>query len=150
MELLEMMNNDNKKGEILMQNETVNNIFLNSKTYIQEIIECVKVPEEKRKKFEGKSLASIFPTKFCDAGCAHCFFKSGKKIKKIPQEQYEFSDCGIDKFIEFINKSNNGYLLVIGGGEPFKKFRQILKIVQEVKTDRLILVTNGMWAKNYE
>lgn len=133
-----------------MQIETVNNIFLNSKTYIQEIIENVKVPEEKRKKFEGKSLASIFPTKFCDAGCAHCFFKSSKRIEKVPQEQYEFSDCGIDKFVEFINKSNNGYLLVIGGGEPFKKFGQILKIVQEVETDRLILVTNGMWAKNYE
>ena len=133
-----------------MQSKLINNIFLSPKTYIQEIIENVKVPKEKRKKFEGKSLASIFPTKFCDAGCEHCFFKSGKRIEKIPQEQYEFSDCGIDKFIEFINKSNNGYLLVIGGGEPFKKFGQILKIVQQVKTDRLILVTNGMWAKDYE
>lgn len=73
-----------------------------------------------------------------------------KAIEKIPQEQCEFSDYGIDKFIEFINQSNNGYLLVIGGGEPFKKYEQILKIVQQVKTDRLILVTNGMWAQNYE
>ena len=118
--------------------------------YINEIIKEVRIQKEKRKKFEGKSLASIFPTKFCDAGCAHCFFKSDKKIEKYPQEQCEFSNYGIKKFIEFINKSNNGYLLVIGGGEPFKKYEHILKIVKEVKTDRLILVTNGMWAQEYE
>lgn len=127
-----------------------NNIFASPKNYLGEIIEKIRIPKEKRKKFEGKSLASIFPTKFCDAGCAHCFFKSGKAIKKVPQEQCEFSDYGIDKFIEFINQSNNGYLLVIGGGEPFQKYNQILKIVRQVKTDRLILVTNGMWAQNYE
>ena len=39
---------------------------------------------------------------------------------------------------KYINKSNNGYLLVIGGGEPFKKFKQITKIVEKVKTDREI------------
>lgn len=126
------------------------NIFSNPQNYIDEIIKNVKVPVERRKKFEGKSLASIFPTKFCDAGCAHCFFKSGKKTERDTPEECEFSDLGIDKFIEFINKSNNGYLLVIGGGEPFKKFKQITKIVEKVKTDRLILVTNGMWGQNYQ
>ncbi len=125
------------------------NIFYTPEKYINEIIQNVRIPNKKRKKFEGKSLASIFLTKFCDAGCAHCFFKSGKDLKKDPQEQFEFSDYGTDKFIEFINKSNNGYLLVIGGGEPFKKYDQILKIIKKVKTDRLILVTNGMWGENY-
>lgn len=133
-----------------MKQGKIENAFSDPYKYVKEIIEKVRLPKEKQKKFEGKSLASIFPTKFCDAGCAHCFFKSGKSIKKIPQEQYEFSDEGIEKFIKFINQSNNGYLLVIGGGEPFKKYEQILRIVQEVKTDRLILVTNGMWAKDYE
>lgn len=127
----------------------INNVFVQPRKFIDEIINNVKIPKEKRKKFEGKSLASIFPTKFCDAGCAHCFFKSDKKVKVFPQEQCEFSDYGMERFIEFINKSNNGYLLVIGGGEPFKKYEQILKIVEEVKTDRLILVTNGMWADNF-
>lgn len=127
-----------------------NNIFLTPKKYIEEIIQKVRIPKEKRKQFIGKSLASIFPTKFCDAGCAHCFFKSGKSFKNEPQEQYEFSDYGIDRFIDFINKSNNGYLLVIGGGEPFLKYQQILKITKDVKTDRLILVTNGMWGKDYK
>jgi len=40
--------------------------------------------------------------------------------------------------------------LVIGGGEPFKKIEYVKEIVKRVKTDRMILVTNGMWAKNYE
>ena len=127
----------------------VTNIFSEPTKYINEIIQNVHIPKEEQKKFEGKSLASIFLTKFCDAGCSHCFFKSGKRIEKAPQEQYEFSDDGITKFIDFINQSNNGYLLVIGGGEPFKKFEHVKRIVNEVKTDRLILVTNGMWAQDY-
>ena len=82
----------------------INNVFVQPRKFIDEIINNVKIPKEKRKKFEGKSLASIFPTKFCDAGCAHCFFKSDKKVKVFPQEQGEFSDYGMERFIEFINK----------------------------------------------
>ena len=67
-----------------MEKENIN-IFSNPEKYVQEIIEKIRIPKENRKKFEGKSLASIFPTKFCDAGCAHCFFKSSKKIEKDPQ-----------------------------------------------------------------
>ncbi len=126
------------------------NLFGIPQTYITQIIENVRVPEGKRKVFAGKSLASIFLTKFCDAGCAHCFFKSGKDKIVYPQEQCEFSDYGFERFIEFINASNNGYLLVIGGGEPFKKVPYVMDIVKRVKTDRLILVTNGMWGQNYE
>lgn len=126
------------------------NPFEIPQAYITQIIENVRIPESKRKVFEGKSLASIFLTKFCDAGCAHCFFKSGKDKVTFPQEQYEFSDYGFEKFIKFINASNNGYLLVIGGGEPFKKVSYVMNIVKRVKTDRLILVTNGMWGQNYE
>lgn len=126
------------------------NVFIEPEQYIKEIIRNVRMCKEKRKVFQGKSLASIFLTKFCDAGCSHCFFKSDKKVEKYPPEQCEFSDYGIERFIEFINKSNNGYLLVIGGGEPFKKYEHILKIIKKARTDRLILVTNGMWAENYE
>lgn len=126
------------------------NLFSAPQPYIKQIIESVRVPEDKRKVFAGKSLASIFLTKFCDAGCAHCFFKSGKDRVVNPQEQCEFSDYGFERFIDFINASNNGYLLVIGGGEPFKKLPYVMDIVKRVKTDRLILVTNGMWGQTYE
>lgn len=126
------------------------NIFDNPKKYIHDIVENIKIEKTKQKVFDGKSLASIFLTKFCDAGCKHCFFKSKKKVIRFPEEQDEFSDYGLEKFIEFINKTNNGYLLVIGGGEPFKKIEHIKEIVKRVKTDRMILVTNGMWAKSYD
>lgn len=126
------------------------NIFDQPKRYISNILERVNIPPDKRKEFKGKSLASIFLTKFCEAECPHCFFRSGKEQINYPQEQCEISDYGIERFIEFINKSNNGYLLVIGGGEPFKKVNQIVKIIRRVKTDRIILVTNGMWANSYD
>lgn len=126
------------------------NVFDNPNYYISEITNKVRIREEFTKKFTGKSIASIFPTKFCDAGCPHCFFRSDKDRFCLPQEQFEFSDYGLEKFIEFINLSNNGYLLVIGGGEPFKKFSHVKEIVKRVKTDKLVLVTSGIWAKSYE
>lgn len=126
------------------------NIFDNPMYYINEITGKVRIDKKFMKDFKGKSIASIFPTKFCDAGCPHCFFRSDKDRNGIPQEQFEISDYGLEKFIEFINLSNNGYLLVIGGGEPFKKFNHVKKIVEKVKTDKLVLVTSGMWAKSYE
>lgn len=125
-------------------------MFSMPQPYIRQIIDNVSVPKEKRKVFAGKSLASIFLTKFCDAGCSHCFFKSGKDKTVNPQEQCEFSDYGFERFVEFINASNNGYLLVIGGGEPFKKLPYVMEIVKRVNTDRLILVTNGMWGQTYD
>lgn len=126
------------------------NIFDNPMHYINEITDKVRINQKFAKQFTGKSIASIFPTKFCDAGCPHCFFRSDKDRLAIPQEQFEISDYGLEKFIEFINLSNNGYLLVIGGGEPFKKLDHVKKIVERVKTDKLVLVTSGMWAKSYE
>lgn len=127
-----------------------NNVFDTPKIYIDEIIEKVKIPTDKRKQFSGKSIASVFFTKFCGAGCSHCFFKSGKKTYEKPQEQFEFSDDGFEKFVQFINKSNNGYLLVIGGGEPFIKQKYVIETVKRVKTDRIVIVTNGMWGKSYK
>lgn len=126
------------------------NVFENPLPYLEQIKDFIRIPNEYLKQFTGKSIASVFPTKFCDAGCPHCFFRSGKQQYGLPQEQYELSDEGLEKFITFINQSNNGYLLVIGGGEPFKKFDQVKEIVKRVKTDKLVLVTSGFWAKDYE
>lgn len=125
------------------------NVFDNPMYYINEITSKVRINRKFAKEFTGKSIASIFPTKFCDAGCPHCFFRSDKDQFCVPQEQFEISDYGLEKFIEFINLSNNGYLLVIGGGEPFKKFDYVKEIIKRVKTDKLVLVTSGIWAKSY-
>lgn len=50
------------------------NIFEYPEHYIKEIVQKIRIPEEKRKKFPGKTMAFLFLTKFCDVECAHCFF----------------------------------------------------------------------------
>lgn len=62
---------------------------------------------------------------------------------------FEFSDYGFEKFINFLNASNNGYLLISGGGEPFEKKEYIFQTIKRAKTDRIVIVTSGLWAKNY-
>lgn len=125
------------------------NIFEDPKIYKKEIIEKVRIPIEKRKKIDGKSLTCVFFTKFCEVGCSFCFFNSKKKRLGLPQEKFEFSDYGFERFIDFLNKSNNGYLLVSGAGEPFEKKEYIMQTVSKAISDRIVIVTSGFWAKNY-
>ena len=88
-------------------------------------------------------------TRFCTVGCKFCFFNSAPPYRKNNPDD-EFNDQGIDYFLSFAQKSNLGYLLISGGGEPMNKREQILKIVEQVKSDRIVLVTSGNWARNYE
>lgn len=126
------------------------NVFANPGKYIEEIIQKVRIPNVKRKKIAGKGIASIFLTAHCDAGCAHCFFKSGEEQDVYPREKAEYSDEGLKRLITFINQANIGYLMVIGGGEPFQRFPHVLKLVEKSKTDRIVLVTNGKWGQKEE
>ena len=121
------------------------NIFDEPNKYIQEIVTKVRIREDKLKKFKGKTMAFVFFTKFCDVQCSHCFFRSDNEGYDLPREQYEFSKEGFEKFITFINRSNNGYLSILGGGEPFKKFEYIKETIKRAKTDRIVIVTSGMW-----
>ena len=84
------------------------NVFSNPRYYRDIIVDNVRVNEEKLRNFDGKSFACVFFTKFCNAGCPFCFFKSDTRKDGNPQEQFEFSRDGFEKFIEFINSSNNG------------------------------------------
>lgn len=126
------------------------NIFKYPEKYIKEIVTKVRVPENKRKQFPGKTMAFLFLTKFCDVECAHCFFKSRKNVDNKHSKEYELTEEGLNKVIDFINNSNNGYLSVLGGGEPFNRFDYILEIIKRVKTDRMILVTSANWAVTKE
>ena len=126
------------------------NIFDKPSKYIQEIQTKIKIHQDKLKKFKGKTMAFVFFTKFCDVQCSHCFFRSDNEGYDLPREQYEFSEEGFEKFITFINSSNNGYLSILGGGEPFKKFEYIKETIKRAKTDRIVIVTSGMWAKDYD
>ncbi len=126
------------------------NIFDTPSTYMKEIITKIRIDEDKIKTFKGKTMAFVFFTKFCDVQCSHCFFRSDNEGFEVPREQYEFSKEGFEKFITFINCSNNGYLSILGGGEPFKRFDYIKETIRRVKTDRIVIVTSGMWGADAE
>jgi pyruvate-formate lyase-activating enzyme len=124
------------------------NIFDSPTDYLKEIIN-VRIPFAKRNKYTGKSLICVWLTKLCPVGCEDCFFKSNMYYEGVPNERYQFSDYGLERLIEFINNSNNGYLMLSGGGEPLIKRDAVMEIVRRAKTDRIIVVTSGLWATSY-
>lgn len=124
------------------------NIFNNAKLYLDEITNTIRVKDIQRLK--GKSFICAFFTKRCRAGCKFCFFKSNFRGLEDIEESYQMTEFGFQRFIEFVNASNNGYLLLSGGGEPFEKSDYVIRTVRTAKTDRIVIVTNGFWAKNYD
>lgn len=124
------------------------NIFNDPDRYI-EVIKKIRIPEAKRKKFGSKSMCCAWVTKLCPARCKSCFFKSNMYHEGKPSEKYQFSDCGTERLIKFINDSNNSYLMLSGGGEPMIRRDIVNRIVREVATDRIVVVTSGIWARTY-
>ena len=125
------------------------NVFNEPQKYIDEI-KNVRIPEdimeEKKAEHSGKTMLCSWVTKLCPAKCSACFFKSNMYKGDSVKEKYELSDVGVNNLIKFINESNNSYLMLSGGGEPMIRPKVINKIVKEAKTDRIVIVTSGIWA----
>ena len=119
-----------------------------SPQYYRNLILNNNIAPDIIKHFNGKSFICISLTKFCPVGCPFCFFKS-RNYFGTTKINDEINADGIDKFIKFANNINLGYLLVSGGGEPMLKKSAIIKIVSEVVSERIILVTSAYWAKSY-
>jgi MoaA/NifB/PqqE/SkfB family radical SAM enzyme len=96
--------------------------------------------------FTGKTFICVSLTRFCPVGCKFCFFKSAQTFKK-PTVEDSFSKGNIKNFIEFANGVNLGYLLVSGGGEPMIQRKEVIEVIQKVKSERIVLVTSANWAK---
>ena len=126
----------------------VQKIFTNPQYYRDEFLKA-KLISGNVSELSGKSFICVSLTRFCPVGCKFCFFKSGSVFKKTTHEDLMNSD-GISKFIDFSNKINLGYLLVSGGGEPMTEKKSILKIIEKVDSDRIVLVTSAHWAKTKE
>lgn len=127
------------------------NIFENPQYYRNELLKVNLFDTEKRKKLDGKSLICVFFTAYCGVGCPFCFFHSPhsqKENNEFVSRENHFSKEAVDKFIEFANEANVGYLQISGGGEPFLELDAILKCIQNIKAERIILVTSGFWACN--
>ena len=124
------------------------NPFDNPEKYRKIILESCPL-NFKKIDLKGKSLACLFLTRFCTVGCPFCFFKSRPPWRKQNIED-QFSDEGIEKFIKFSKDSNLGYLLISGGGEPLNQKKHILKIIEDVTADNIVLVTSGNWAQSFK
>lgn len=125
----------------------IDNIFDNPQWTRERMLANNLLPFAKNT-YNGKSLACIFLTRFCSTGCPFCYYTSKPAWRPRTIED-QFSDEGIEKFIAFSEKANLGYLLVSGGGEPFNQRKHLLEIIEKVHADRIVLVTSGNWAKNY-
>lgn len=121
-------------------------IFKTPQRYRSLLLEK-KLIQGNEKDYTGKTFICVSLTRFCPVGCKFCFFKSGPMFKK-PTKADILTDEGMDKFIQFSNDINLGYLLVSGGGEPMMEKHSILRIIEEVESERIVLVTSAFWAKN--
>ncbi len=124
------------------------NIFDNPQKYRETILQQTDLIVPGKSKFDGKSLICVFLTSYCGVGCPFCFFKSPNPKSIDNDTENKFNAETVDKFISFANEANVGYLQISGGGEPFLEREALLKCVQEIRADRIILVTSGSWAFN--
>ena len=119
--------------------------FSQPQNYRNMIMKSVRIPVDKNK-YAGKTFICVSFTRFCPVGCSFCFFSS-KQANRKSTILDSLNDIGIAKFIKFANSANLGYLLVSGGGEPFIEKHSLLKVVKNVLSDKIVLVTSGNWAK---
>ncbi len=122
--------------------------FFDFSQYYRKLILKNNILNFEKKEIKGKSLVCVFLTRFCNVGCSFCFFKSPPAWSQTSIND-QFNDDGINKFIRFTKEANLGYILVSGGGEPLNRKKHILKIIEEAESDRIVLVTSGSWALNY-
>ncbi|MBU1117402.1 histidine phosphatase family protein [Patescibacteria group bacterium] len=125
------------------------NVFDTPQKYRENILQRTNLIVPERDKFNGKSLVCVFLTSYCGVGCPFCFFKSpSPESKEENDTKNRFNAETVDKFVSFANDANVGYLQICGGGEPFLEKEALLKCVEEIRADRIILVTSGSWAVN--
>ena len=123
--------------------KAMKNIFNNSYFYLEQLKNIYVAPVYRRV-LDGKSLTTVWLAKFCSTNCQYCSSKSNMHKDSDIIEKYQFSDYGIERLIEFIGDSNNSYVMMSGSGEPMIHKKTVNAIVQYEKTDRIVIVTNGI------
>lgn len=132
----------------------VRNVFENPEKYLNELLTTEIFPKEVIQKaideYKGSSMLCAWITKKCPLMCDKCFFKSNMNCDDMIPEEYELTDKGIEKLIEFVNASNSGYLMLSGGGDPMLDSSKVCRLIEKVDTNRIVIVTSGFWANDYE
>jgi len=125
---------------------TARTAFSNPQAYRDLLINNKRVRIAPKKGFNGKALACLFLTRFCPVGCKHCFFSS--PVPESGKTQADaFTPEGAQKLTDFLNDANMGVILVSGGGDPFIEMDTVRKLVEEVNTDHLYLMSSAYWGK---
>lgn len=130
------------------------NIFNNPKYYLDDIYNNFSFSDEllsaAKSEYKGLSMMCAWITKKCPLHCDKCFFKSNMITDGMCAEEYNLTENGIERLIKFVNDSNSGYLMLSGGGDPMVCPEKVNRIVQMAETKRIVIVTSGFWAKDYE
>lgn len=126
------------------------NIFENPKYYLKAIhdgaVMNTQIISRLRDEFSGKAMMCAWLTKDCPLKCKSCFFRSNMNRGELLDEECCLSDEGIERLIHFVNESNNGYLMLSGGGDPMMVPKKVHKLITECESDRIVIVTSAFWA----
>ncbi|WP_406120472.1 4Fe-4S cluster-binding domain-containing protein [Streptomyces sp. NBC_00989] len=119
-------------------------LFDNPKESRERVIKAVRhrgvvVPER------GSSFF-IHLSELCPVACEHCMYASDLTRKATAKDS--LSRPELDAAIDFINASRSEKLNITGGGEPFLKFKTILRLLERVTVPRVEIVTAGYWGKH--
>lgn len=68
------------------------NIFENPTEYINTLNKIPLMKVAKEDKFKGKSLAVVFLTKYCNAECEFCIYRSKRKSNNSIKRDYNELD----------------------------------------------------------
>lgn len=123
------------------------NPFDLSKKYRKSFLEGNFLRNFPKKKFEGKGILYVFPTRFCSVGCEFCFLRSKPKNQENNNKN-NYSVDGIQKVVNFANQVNIGHTVISGGGEPFQEFDCIKYILRYIHSERIVIATSGYWASS--
>lgn len=125
-----------------MKTVNLHQLFDKSNETRKNIIKTIgdyKTPEPKT----GSSFF-IHLSELCPVACKHCMYSSDLTAKSVKDA---LNKDDIEYAIKFINDSQSQKLNITGGGEPFLKFGNILRLVESVKTPVVEIVTAGNWAR---
>jgi len=143
------MNKEKNQKSLIKITDNIENVFNYPEMYIDLINNQTDLLKYDKNKYTGKSLVLVMFTSVCDVKCPFCCFKALSSINKRDIKN-QFNEDGVEKFINFANSANIGYLQISGGGEPFLEKEAILKSIERINADRIVLVTGGLWAYNKE
>jgi hypothetical protein len=87
----------------------------------------------------------IHLSELCPVACEHCMYSSDLNRKSAKDS---LSPTELEAAIDFIDDSHSVKLNITGGGEPFLKYRSILRLLERVDVPRIEIVTAGYWGKS--